>query len=151
MAFGAEESVGGSPGILGSKIFVQRLVASGAIGDVTAMLNLDVAAVGSALVLVGVEPLVALAEEVAAALGVDVATGSLPLGVGSDHLNFAQVGVPVIFPTVLGGPIHVPADRFEAVQPERLAAVGRLAHGLLGCLAASLEPALAAACVVETE
>ena len=116
------------------------------------MLNLDVAAVGSALVLVGVEPLVGLAEAVGG--GARRSTSpprSLPPGAGSDHLNFAQAGVPVIFPTVLGGPIHVPADRFEAVQPERLAAVGRLAHGLLGCLAASLEPALAAACVVETE
>ncbi len=151
VAFGAEESVGGSPGILGSKIFVQRLVDSGAIEDVTAMLNLDVAAIGSALVLVGVEPLVGLAEAVGAALEIDLAAGTLPPGSGSDHLNFAQAGVPVIFPTVLGGPVHVPADRFEAVEPERLASVGRLAHGLLGCLAASLEPALAEACVVETE
>ena len=151
VAFGAEESVGGSPGILGSKIFVQRLVDSGAIEDVTAMLNLDVAAIGSALVLVGVEPLVGLAEAVGAALEIDLAAAALPPGAGSDHLNFAQAGVPVIFPTVLGGPIHVPADRFEAVEPERLASVGRLAHGLLGCLIASLEPALAEACVVETE
>ena len=151
VAFGAEESVGGSPGILGSKVFVQRLVESGAIEDVTAMLNLDVAGVGSALLLVGVEPLVGLAEEVGAALEIDLAAGALPPGIGSDHLNFAQAGVPVIFPTVLGGPIHVPADRFEAVEPERLASVGRLAHGLLGCLIASLEPALAEACVVETE
>ena len=151
VAFGAEESVGGSPGILGSKIFVQRLVDSGAIEDVTAMLNLDVAAIGSALLLVGVEPLVGLAQEVGAALEIDLAAGTLPPGTGSDHLNFAQAGVPVIFPTVLGGPIHVPADRFEAVEPERLASVGRLAHGLLGCLAASIEPALAEACVVETE
>ena len=151
VAFGAEESVRGSPGILGSKVFVQRLVESGAIEDVTAMLNLDVAAVGSALLLVGVEPLVGLAEEVGAALEIDLAAGALPPGTGSDHLNFAQAGVPVIFPTVLGGPIHVPADRFEAVEPERLASVGRLAHGLLGCLIASLEPALAEACVVETE
>ena len=151
VAFGAEESVRGSPGILGSKVFVQRLVESGAIEDVTAMLNLDVAAVGSALLLVGVEPLVGLAEEVGAALEIDLAAGALPPGIGSDHLNFAQAGVPVIFPTVLGGPIHVPADRFEAVEPERLASVGRLAHGLLGCLIASLEPALAEACVVETE
>ncbi len=151
VAFGAEESVGGSPGILGSKVFVQRLVDSGAIEDVTAMLNLDVAGVGSALLLVGVEPLVGLAEEVGAALEIDLAAGALPPGIGSDHLNFAQAGVPVIFPTVLGGPIHVPADRFEAVEPERLASVGRLAHGLLGCLIASLEPALAEACVVGTE
>ena len=151
VAFGAEESVRGSPGILGSKVFVQRLVESGAIEDVTAMLNLDVAGVGSALLLVGVEPLVGLAEEVGAALEIDLAAGALPPGIGSDHLNFAQAGVPVIFPTVLGGPVHVPADRFEAVEPERLASVGRLAHGLLGCLIASLEPALAEACVVETE
>ena len=150
-AFGAEESVRGSPGILGSKVFVQRLVDSGAIDDVTAMLNLDVAGAGSALVLVGVEPLVGLAEEVGAVLEIDLAAGTLPPGAGSDHLNFAQAGVPVIFPTVLGGPIHVPADRFEAVEPERLASVGRLAHGLLGCLTAAIDPALAAACVVGAE
>ena len=115
------------------------------------MLNLDVAGAGSALVLVGVEPLVGLAEEVGAALEIDLAAGALPPGAGSDHLNFAQAGVPVIFPTVLGGPIHVPADRFEAVEPERLASVGRLAHGLLGCLTAAIDPALAEACVVGAE
>jgi Iap family predicted aminopeptidase len=147
-AFGAEEAVAGSPGIVGSRTLVESLVASGAIGEVTAMLNLDVAAVGSPVLLVGDPPLIALAEAVAAELGVDVSAGSLPPGVGSDHLNFAQEGVPVIFPTPLGGPIHVPEDRFEVVEPETVEAVGRLAHGLLGCLAASADEALAEACIV---
>ena len=98
------------------------------------MLNLDVAAIGGTLVLVGDGPLVTLAEEVGEALAIDVRPGSLPIGSGSDHLNFAEAGVPVIFPTLLGGPIHVPGDNFDATQPDRLAAVGGLAHGLLGCL-----------------
>ncbi len=147
-AFGAEEAVVGSPGIVGSRVLVESLVESGDIADVVAMLNLDVAGVGSPVVLVGDAPLIALAEEVAAELGIDVSAGGLPPGFGSDHLNFAQVGVPVIFPTLPGGPIHVPEDQFEVVEPEALEAVGRLAHGLLGCLAASADPALAGTCVV---
>ena len=147
-AFGAEEGVAGSPGIVGSRVLVESLVESGAIAGVTAMLNLDVAAVGSPLVLVGDAPLIALAEAIAAALGIDVAAGTLPPGIGSDHLNFAQVGVPVIFPTSFDGPIHVPEDQFDVVEPETVEAVGRLSHGLLGCLAASADAALAESCVV---
>ena len=52
--------------------------------------------------------------------------------------------MPVIFPTLLGGPIHDPTDNFAAVQPQRLAAVGELAHGIVGCLAADADPELAA-------
>ena len=147
-AFGAEEAVAGSPGIVGSRALVESLTESGAIAGVTAMLNLDVAGVGSPVVLVGDAPLIALAEEIAAELGIEVATGSLPPGVGSDHLNFAQVGVPVIFPSPLDGPIHVPEDQFDAVEPETVEAMGRLAHGLLGCLVAAADAALAEACIV---
>ncbi|MCY3920184.1 MAG: M28 family peptidase [Chloroflexi bacterium] len=147
-AFGAEEAVVGSPGIVGSRVLVESLTESGEIAGVTAMLNLDVAGVGSPVLLVGDAPLIALAEEVAAELGIDVSAGGLPPGFGSDHLNFAQVGVPVIFPTLPNGPIHVPEDQFEVVEPEALEAVGRLAHGLLGCLAASADAALAETCVV---
>ncbi len=146
-AFGAEEAVAGSPGIVGSRTLVESLVASGEIAAATAMLNLDVAAVGSPVVLMGDAPLVALAQEVAAELDIGVTAGSLPPGIGSDHLNFAQVGVPVIFPSPLDGPIHVPEDQFGVVEPEALAAVGRLAHGLLGCLTASADAALAETCV----
>lgn len=147
-AFGAEEAVVGSPGIVGSRVLVESLTESGEITDVVALLNLDVAGVGSPVLLVGDAPLIALAEQVAAELGIDVSAGALPPGFGSDHLNFAQVGVPVIFPTLPNGPIHVPEDQFEVVEPEALAAVGRLAHGLLGCLAASADEALAESCVV---
>ena len=147
-AFGAEEGVAGSPGIVGSRVLVESLVESGEIAGVTAMLNLDVAGVGSPVVLVGDAPLIALAEEIAAELGIDVSAGALPPGIGSDHLNFAQVGVPVIFPTSFDGPIHVPEDQFDVVEPETVEAVGRLSHGLLGCLAASADAALAETCVV---
>ena len=147
-AFGAEEAVGGSPGIVGSRVLVESLVESGEIADVVAMLNLDVAGVGSPVVLVGDAPLIALAEEVAAELGIDVSAGTLPPGVGSDHLNFAQVGVPVIFPTSFDGPIHVPEDQFDVVEPTTVEAVGRLSHGLLACLAASADAALGETCVV---
>ena len=136
VGFGAEEAVASSPGILGSRIFVQSLVASGELAGVQAMLNLDVAAIGTGLILVGDGPLVEQASAVAVALDIAARPGALPGGSGSDHLNFAQAGVPVIFPTLLGGPIHTPADNFGAAQPERLASVGELAHGILGCLAA---------------
>lgn len=150
VGFGAEEAVDSSPGILGSRVFVQGLTESGEIADVRAMLNLDVAASGSTLILIGDGALVDQANDVAEALSIRAQAGTLPAGSGSDHLNFAQLGVPVIFPTLLGGPIHTPADNFGAVQPERLAAIGELAHGILGCLAAEADPAqaTAAACPV---
>ena len=144
VGFGAEEAVADSPGILGSRVFVERLVDSGEIAAVSAMLNLDVAAVGDELILVGDTALVGQSSAVAEALGIAAGPGTLPTGSGSDHLNFAQVGVPVIFPTLLGGPIHDPTDNFAAVQPQRLAAVGELAHGIVGCLAADADPELAA-------
>ena len=141
---GAEAAAGGSPGILGSRILAQSLIDSGELGIVTAMLNLDVAGAGGQVVaLIGDPPLVDQSMVVAQALGIEARPGSLPANAGSDHLNFTQLSIPVIFPTVNGGPIHVPEDNFLAVQPERLDAVGRLAHGILGCLAASAAPGAA--------
>ncbi|PZC49917.1 MAG: Zn-dependent amino- or carboxypeptidase, M28 family [Chloroflexi bacterium] len=151
VAFGAEEAVGGSVGIEGSRVFVQGLIASGEINGVTAMLNLDVAAVGTDLFLIGDTDLVDETASIAEAIGVDASPGSLPAGSGSDHLNFAQAGVPVIFPTLDGGPIHDPSDNFSAVQPERVAAVGELAHALLGCLASSADAQAAPDCVLGAE
>ena len=134
VAFGAEEGVNGSPGIAGSAALVDAFEASGELDAVTAMLNLDVAAVGNALILVGdsglTSPGVAIAED----LSITARVGSLPAGSGSDHFNFQAAGVPVLFPTILGGPIHIPGDNFDAVQPEVLENVGRLAHALLACL-----------------
>ena len=133
-AFGAEEAVNGSGGIAGSRALVQELEASGAADAVFAMLNLDVAAAGNALALVGTLELVQLSEMIATALGIDASGGRLPAGAGSDHLNFQAVGIPVIFPTVVGAPIHIPSDNFGAIDSDVLEQTGRLAHATLACL-----------------
>ncbi len=133
-AFGAEEAVNGSSGIAGSRALVQELEASGAADAVIAMLNLDVAGAGNALALVGTRDLVQLSEMIATALGIDAGGGRLPAGAGSDHLNFQAVGIPVIFPTVVGAPIHIPSDNFGAIDSDVLEQTGRLAHATLACL-----------------
>ena len=142
-AFGAEEASAMGGGLLGSRVFVAELEAAGEAENARAMLNLDVAAAGNQIILVGDRVLVTQAAAIAAARGIEARAGSLPFGSGSDHLNFAQAGIPVLFPTLLGGPIHDPSDDFSAVEPQRLAVVGRIAHATLECLAAAGDPVLA--------
>ena len=135
VAFAAEEAVGGIGGIAGSDFLVDQLAASGAINQVVAMLNLDVAAAGTnSVVLVGSTELAFSAAAIASELGIDARVGSLPANTGSDYLSFQQAGVPVLFPTIFGARIHVPEDNFDAVDPAILDSVGRLAHSMLQCL-----------------
>ena len=134
VAFGAEEGGNGYSGLAGSRALVNTLEVTGAIASAEAMLNLDAAAIGTEIILVGTSDLPTLAAQIASALGIDAVPGSLSPKSGSDHLSFDAAGVPVIFPTVRGGPIRTLADNFSAVQPERLDQVGRIGHALLACL-----------------
>ena len=136
VGFGGEEGVAGSPGIAGSAALVADLVERGVTGSVTAMMNLDVTAAGNAFVLIGTPALVTIADSIAADIDVDARPGSLPPGSGSDHLNFQNAGISVIFPSVTGAAIHVPADNFDAIDPVLFGGVGRVAHAMLRCLLA---------------
>lgn len=135
VAFAAEEAGGGIGGIAGSTFLVGELIASGAIDQVSAMLNLDVASGGTnSVVLVGTADLALSAAEIAAELGINARLGSLSPNTGSDHSSFEIAGVPVLFPTVFGARIHVPEDDFDAVEPAILDSVGRLSRDMLQCL-----------------
>jgi aminopeptidase YwaD len=144
VGFGGEEGVAFSPGIAGSAALVADLVDKGVVGDVAAMMNLDVAAAGNVLVLIGTPSLVALATAIAAEADVFARPGSLPPGSGSDHVNFSNAGIPVIFPTVTGAAIHVPADNFDAIDPVLFNGIGQVAHGVLRCLIARAGESVAA-------
>ena len=135
VAFAAEEAVGGIGGIGGSTFLVGELIASGAIDQVSAMLNLDVASGGTnSVVLVGTADLAFSAAAIAGELGISARLGSLSLNTGSDHSSFEIAGVPVLFPTIFGARIHVPEDDFDAVDPAILDSVGRLSRDILQCL-----------------
>ena len=136
VAFGAEEGGGGSGGLEGSRFLVRRLQESGAAAEVRAMLNLDAIGSGTSVRLVGSPSLADMARTLADALDIFVVPGGLPIGTGSDHVNFDAIGVPVIFPTVFGAEIHVPADNFANIDPALVERIGLLAHGILQCLIA---------------
>ena len=133
-AFGAEEAVGASAGIAGSRALVERITNDPSREPPLFMLNLDVAGAGPTLLLVETQDLVGVGQRVAAGLSIPVRAGGLPPNTGSDHLNFEQAGASIIFPTRTGSVIHAPTDTFEAIQPDLLDETGRLAHALLRCL-----------------
>lgn len=136
VAFGAEEASAASGGIQGSDFLTQTLQETGEVGTARVMLNLDVAGSGRGLLLVGDADLVALARPPAEAVGLPVIGTALPQNAGSDHLSFQAIGVPVIFPTMEGGPLHTADDTFDNIDPLTVERMGRLSHALLRCLIA---------------
>ena len=136
VAFGAEEGGGGGQGIDGSRFLAAQIQASGEAGQVRAMLNLDLAADGTDIVLIGSSDLTAMGLPLAQSLPSSESVGTLPPGSGSDHLSFDAIGIPVVFPSVRGAVIHVPSDNFTNVDTALFADMGMLAHGLLRCLIA---------------
>ena len=135
-AFGAEESDGGSLGLAGSRFLAQQIETRGETKQVRAMLNLDVAAAGNSIMLVGSPSLTTMGLPLARSFARGGGAGPLPPEVGSDHLSFDAIGIPVIFPFVTGATIHVPSDNFMNVEWDLFAEMGALAHGLLRCLIA---------------
>ena len=135
-AFGAEEGGGGSPGLAGSRFAAQQIEIRGETKQVRAMLNLDVAAAGNSIMLVGSPSLTTMGLPLARSFARGGGAGPLPPEVGSDHLSFDAIGIPVLFPFVTGATIHVPSDNFMSIERDLFAEMGALAHGLLRCLIA---------------
>jgi aminopeptidase YwaD len=122
--FGAEEA-----GLLGSDYYASRLSA-GQLGGLDGMLNFDMLAVGDEWPMDGSPSLVDLAIQEAQKIGVDAYAGDLPPGVGSDHANFVNRGVPgVLFNCFCDANYHTAADRYEFVKADRLKTAGEI--GLL--------------------
>ncbi len=130
VGFGAEEL-----GLHGSEFFVQEMQASGALELVTAMLNLDAIGDGNAPYrIIASGELGAMVNAVSEALQIDASRGSLPMMLGSDHLNFDWAGVPVVFPFPLGGIMHTPLDNLDNIDHEVYADIATLSHSILSCL-----------------
>ena len=135
-AFGAEESGNGSIGLAGSRFLAQQIETRRETKQVRAMLNLDVAAAGDSIMLVGSPSLTGMGLPLARSLARAVGVGPLLPEVGSDHLSFDAIGIPVIFPFITGATIHVPSDNFMNLELDLFAEMGVFAHGLLRCLIA---------------
>ena len=130
VVFGAEEL-----GLHGSIHYVDQLQATGQIGDVTAMLNLDAIGDGASPVLiVASTELRSLGIAVAHALRVDASLGPIPTTVGSDHMSFALAGVPSVFVFPPGAILHTPLDNLNNFDPELFTEIARFNHGVLACL-----------------
>ena len=123
--FGAEES-----GLFGSAALVERWQQEGALPEV--MVNLDVTGKGATVDVIGDEPLVTQALDLATGLSIPAVRSNLPPNTGSDHQSFARAGVPVIFfSSDDASLIHTPRDVVDSIDAETLDHVGRLALALL--------------------
>jgi Iap family predicted aminopeptidase len=132
--FGAEES-----GLYGSKEMVRQL--QGQDGLPPTMINLDVTGTGPDAEAIGTPSLVATAIEVARRLQVPARATILPPQSGSDHTSFEQAGAEVIL--LSSGDysmIHTPRDTFDAIEPDELERVGKLAHAVMVALYEEVAP-----------
>ena len=129
VTFGAEES-----GLHGSQALAARLQKEGALPDF--MVNLDVTGTESDTEVIGSPEPTRRALALAGELGIPAKSASLPENLGSDHVSFAQVGVPVAY--LSSGDfavIHTPADTVDKVSSAGLDRVGDLAFALISALA----------------
>ena len=130
VGFGAEEL-----GLHGSEAFVAAARESGALAEITAMLNLDAFGNGERPIIgVGSDELAEQLERLGEQLGIEVEAGEANPGQGSDHAAFYRAGVPVIFPVTRGGILHVPADNVDNIDETLVRDVGLLAQAMLECL-----------------
>lgn len=142
VGFGAEEL-----GLHGSHAFVDAALELGEFEKITAMLNLDAIGNGQRpIIAAGDAALAALLERLGEQLEIDVRSGQEPEGIRSDHTAFRNKGLPVLFPVVTGGILHVPSDTTENIDEALLRDMGLLAHAMLECLleqaGAPIEPRL---------
>jgi Zn-dependent M28 family amino/carboxypeptidase len=130
--FGSEES-----GLLGSAHYVSALSDAEREG-MRAMLNFDMLAVGQGWPLLGSEDMVDIAVGEAERLGLSYRlSNELPSNVGSDHANFARAGIPTLFFNCFcDNNWHTPADRIEAIEPNRIQEAGDLGLAVLSRLLA---------------
>lgn len=132
VTFGAEES-----GLFGSRALVRSLAEDGELPEV--MVNFDVTARGDAIELIGTRDLVDRAVALLEREGFPAYASALPEGYGSDHMSFADEGVPVLF--FSDGDvslIHTPADVIDLVEPDALDRIGDGAALMLGVLLAEI-------------
>lgn len=139
VAFGSEEI-----GLLGSLAFVER----NDLGAARAMLNFDMQGLITEALIIGDPDLsAALDQMLREAGGFPILTGDFPPFTSSDHLSFADAGVPAV--TITSGDdvaIHSPRDDFDHVSVESIETMLAIANVLLEGL---LSPAASAADVEE--
>ncbi len=126
--FGAEEF-----GLFGSGAFVESMT-DAEINGLRAMLNLDVVGTDARMSLIGSEDMVELARIEAQEAGVEATPGEVPSGSGSDHFNFEQAGVPVVFFYRHDPLIHTERDAIDRILPASLEETIRVAYGVLQAL-----------------
>lgn len=124
VAFGSEEI-----GLLGSLAFLERNDVSAAL----AMLNFDMQGLITEPVIIGDADLVAtLAEILREAGGFPIRPGDFPPFTSSDHVAFADAGVPAV--TITSGDdaaIHSPRDDFDHIDAQAIAIMFAIADALL--------------------
>ncbi|HIM38006.1 MAG TPA: M20/M25/M40 family metallo-hydrolase [Dehalococcoidia bacterium] len=126
ISFGSEEL-----GLVGSQHYVDSLTEDEKDG-IIAMFNFDALGSGRATGVLGDVELTALAIEKAGEEGISVQAGRGLQGGGSDHMSFAQEGIPVL---MFYGPdfsrIHTSSDTLEFVKPGLLGDAAGLALAIL--------------------
>jgi len=126
--FGAEEI-----GLVGSFAYVTALSPE-EIGELEAMLNFDMLAVGTGWPLSGSTALVDLAGEVAEGLEIPYRLSPSETG-GSDHAAFLDAGVPaLIFNCFCDSNYHTAADSVDFLERQRIEEAGALGLGLIETL-----------------
>ncbi|MBI4298784.1 MAG: M20/M25/M40 family metallo-hydrolase [Chloroflexi bacterium] len=130
IAFGAEEL-----GLWGSKSYVDSLTTE-EHRRIVAMLNFDALGTGNGLLVAGASELIDQIVTEGNRQRIRVQRSRGLEGGGSDHENFASVGIPVIFffSDDLSR-IHSPNDTIEFVSPRLLGEAATLALAALGYLA----------------
>ena len=126
IGFGSEEL-----GRVGSQHYVDSLTEDEKDG-IIAMFNFDALGSGRQAGVLGDVELAALAIEKAGEEGISVRAGRGLQGSGSDHMSFAQEGIPAL---MFYGPdfsrIHTSSDTLEFVEPSLLTDAAQLALAVL--------------------
>ena len=127
VAFGAQEV-----GQVGSKTYVERLT-SDEKGRLTAMINVDMVAVGPTLAFAGAEDLVTRALGIADRLQIAKVTRLTAQRTAvSDHVSFISAGLPAIFIHRPDDPNYNTAqDRAQFVKIDALQSVGAVSLRLI--------------------
>ena len=126
VAFGSEET-----GLHGSEHYVDSLSAGGAGRNIRLMINLDSVGSGNRLVVAGDRWAVRHVEETASREGISLDV-SIRGGRGSDHANFREAWVPVIFLRSDDlSRINTPADTMQHINPSLLGDATALTLDLL--------------------
>ncbi len=133
IAFGGEEI-----GLVGSADYVQKM-SNAEISRVKAMINVDQVAVGRTLYLGGDQNLTKTAFNSAKSEGAgDVQPLPAGLAGASDHFNFTQVNIPVLFLNRGDDPdYHRPTDTADKVRPELLGLAGRIVISVIDAVTGS--------------